>query len=307
MKPTNTVLLGMDIGGSHATAALIEKQSGLLLSRSVQRVSVDAQGTSAAVVRDWTNLIERVLANAGMATTNLAGLAVAMPGPFAYETGVSKLTGVSKFDRLFGINLRVAFQQALPGVPISFINDAQAFGLGCAARYPNQPLVVLTLGTGLGSAFIRNGRLCLTEADGVPAGGYLYNLPYGEGMLEDYISTRYLVGRFRQLTGLEVANIAMLAASKEQRAVTSIFTEFGQRLGQALTPHLLRFGANQLVIGGGIAYAYNLFAPALIAQLPPNIVVHIEQLTEIINLAGAVQHASLYASQTSHSAKQSSL
>ena len=285
----DSYFLGMDIGGSHATAALVDPDTGQPLPGSLQRVGVDPQGDYATLVNVWTNLLQTVLANTD--PTTVSGLAVAMPGPFDYKTGVSKLTGLAKFDRLFGANLRLAFRSVLPGVPVWFLNDASAFALGVSAAYPGESVVVLTLGTGLGAAFIRNGRPCTDPADGVPAGGHLYNQPYKAGIIEDVLSSRYLVRRFGERTGRPVATVAELVQDTEQPTVNELFTEFGERLGQFIAPFLMRFGADRLIIGGGIARAYDRFADALTQQLPPEFSIHVETQTELTNMTGAVQYA----------------
>ena len=281
--------LGMDIGGSHATAALIDADTGQPLPGSQQRVHVDPQGDYTAIVSAWAGLLQRVSSQANAAA--VAGLAVAMPGPFDYATGVSKLTGLAKFDRLFGANLRLALGGVLPGVPIWFLNDASAFALGVSAPFAGESVVVLTLGTGLGAAFVRNGRLCTDSADGVPPNGYLYDQPYQDTIIEEWVSSRYLLRRFRELTGQTVTSVARLVKHPDQQTVSSIFFEFGERLGTFLNPYLRRFGADRLVLGGGIARAYDRFAHALTNQLPLNFPVSVESQTDLTNLTGAVQYA----------------
>lgn len=279
----------MDIGGSHATAARIDAATGQALPGTLHRMVVDPQGDYGTLVGDWTNLLRTALARTDSAT--VAGLAVAMPGPFDYETGVSKLTGLAKFDRLFGANLRTAFGQVLPNRPITFLNDAQAFALGCAARYPAESVVVLTLGTGFGAAFIRNGWLCTTEADNVPAGGHLYNQPYGDSIIEELISARALLRHFFERTGRTVGSVAELVSDGDRVVVRQVFTQFGEQLGHFLTPYLTRFGADRLIIGGGIARAHGWFGEALSSQLPSHFPVNVEPQTDRLNMAGAVQYA----------------
>ncbi|MBC8152483.1 MAG: ROK family protein [Bacteroidetes bacterium] len=298
--------LGMDIGGSHATAALIDAMTGQWLPDSVHRIAIDPQADYATLVSAWTGLLQLVLTARPWSLTQPVGVAVAMPGPFDYDTGVAKLAGLGKFDRLFGANLRLAFRTGLPSLPITFVNDASAFALGCSAGYPGESVVVLTLGTGLGAAFVRNGRLCTDSIEGVPAGGYLYDQPYGDSIIENYLSTRYLVQRFGQLTGRATSgrsingratserkptNVAELIADADQPMVTTVLAEFGEQLGRFITPHLLRFGADRLILGGGIARTYDRFGDSLTRSLPTNFPVHVEPQTETINMVGAVQHA----------------
>ena len=42
-----------------------------------------------------------------------------------------------------------------------------------------------------------------------------------------------------------------------------LFDEYGSRLADFISPVLMRFGADMLVLGGNISRAYGLFGPAL--------------------------------------------
>src|SRR5690606_3798225 len=97
----------------------------------------------------------------------------------------------NKFDALYGVNVkeelmrRIATDALLggmfvPPVRIVFGNDASMFALGeahfgAARRYRRS--VCLTIGTGLGSGFVEEGRL-VERRDDVPEDGWLYHLPW---------------------------------------------------------------------------------------------------------------------------------
>jgi glucokinase len=59
--------------------------------------------------------------------------------------------------------------------------------------------------------------------------------------------------------------MADMAAS--DKIVMELFTEFGERLGLFLAPWLNKFGAEILVIGGNISYAYRLFGEVFVKRL----------------------------------------
>ncbi len=89
---------------------------------------------------------------------------VAVPGPFDYEHGIGLFAGVAKFEALYGVDVGAALAAGLPGPPgpIVFLNDADAFLwgewlFGVAAGHDR--CVAITLGTGIGSAFVADGRL----------------------------------------------------------------------------------------------------------------------------------------------------
>ncbi|WP_238005297.1 ROK family protein [Dactylosporangium sp. AC04546] len=57
-----------------------------------------------------------------------------------------------------GTDVAAALRPHLP-LPAYLLNDAQATALGVAARWPHGTTAVLTMGTGIGGAVIRNGSL----------------------------------------------------------------------------------------------------------------------------------------------------
>ena len=56
---------------------------------------------------------------------------------------------------------------------------------GAAQGY--ERIIGVTLGTGFGGGFIANGRI-FYSGQGVPPDGGVWNLPYLEGIAEDYVS-----------------------------------------------------------------------------------------------------------------------
>src|SRR5690606_9885973 len=126
---------------------------------------------------------------------DLAGIGIAMPGPFDYVNGISLIKGLGKYEALYGMNIKgeLKARMMLPqDVPVIFANDAVCFArgeysYGSALGY--RRVVALTLGTGLGAAFLEDGRR-VDKGPEVPDGGVLYNIPYGNGIAEDCFSTR---------------------------------------------------------------------------------------------------------------------
>ena len=89
----------------------------------------------------------------------------------------------------------------MPTLPIFFRNDAEAAILG-EARYGAgtryQRLIGVTLGTGMGSAFVVDG-VKVTQGPGVTRDGWLYHVPYHARPADDVFSTRGLLTRLRAI------------------------------------------------------------------------------------------------------------
>jgi glucokinase len=265
------IAIGTDIGGSHISCAAIDLVSGKIIRNTLTERSVDNQAQANNIIGTWTQALSAVLKKVPL--ENVKGIGFAMPGPFDYVKGISYIRGVAKYENLYGINITDAISNSLnvkDGFLIRFMNDASAFAVGeawagSAANF-NRSLSI-TLGTGFGSAFIRN-RIPIVDGPEVPKLGCIYHLPFKDGIADDYFSTRGLLSRYKKLTGKELDGVKELAAlAGTEKAVTDLFIDFGENTGLFLAPWLNKFKAEILVIGGNISHAYNLFGDAFEIRL----------------------------------------
>jgi predicted NBD/HSP70 family sugar kinase/mannose-6-phosphate isomerase class I len=270
--------LGVDIGGSHIAAALVNTEDGQLIPGTFYSEKIDPRERGSRIIDRWTGVIQTAIAGHAGA---LSGVGIAMPGPFDYSRGISLIDGVGKYQDLYGINILAALKNrlaaggiertALADMPILFENDAAAFGLGESFSKMGKPyarLIAITLGTGFGSAFIAGGQV-IKEGAGVPPGGMLYNSPYKESITEDYISARWLLNSYNDGSADKAGDVKELAqrAQSGDALAQSLFAEFGTAIAECLAPWLSSFEAEALVIGGSISQASPLFLPAFSSAL----------------------------------------
>ncbi len=236
--------VGVDVGGSHVTSAVIDLNNKTIMPETLTERDVDTGGQAGKVIRSWT---ETISATMEKSPAPVAGIGMAMPGPFNYSKGIALFRGLPKFSKLYGLNVCQALQTGLDtGLPVRFMNDASAFAVGEAFAGSGKGfkrLVVITLGTGFGSAFLENGIPVMSRED-VPDKGYVYNLPYKEGIADEYFSTRWFVGRYKKLTGKELGGVKELVdLTKIDEVAKDLFDEFGYGLGTFLSPWLKAFKA----------------------------------------------------------------
>lgn len=288
----NNYVIGADIGGSHITAALISLSDGEVAADCKFKEPVDAGAGAEDILARWTACIARTLAAAGK---EVAAIGIAMPGPFDYPGGISLIKGVAKYESLYGMNIRETLAASLGFASgIYFENDASCFALGEAWSGEGKGtsrMVAVTLGTGLGGTFLRD-NVILHEGKGIPPEGYIYHLPYKDGIAEDYISSRWLLNGYHQRTGTRLAEVKELAdlAEKQDATALALFTELGNSLGEVLAPWLRDFEAERLVIGGNIRKAHPYFLASLETYLRDNGIattVHISGRGENSALSGA--------------------
>lgn len=249
----------LEVGGTHVTAGWVRPE-GWQVS-GVGRAELPAEGTAEQLIA--------ALAGAGASLDAGPGAAwgIALPGPFDYVRGVAHYAGVGKFEALAGVDVRSALHQALPHQPgsLCFSNDASAFLVGewliGAARGATR-CVAVTLGTGVGSAFLDRGNVIDTGSQ-VPPQAELHLLSHAGRPLEDWVSRRAIRAAFAHASGLDSLNnldvkeIAELARAGDQAAIAAFEGAFAV-LGEVLGPWLERFGADLLVIGGSISRAWDL-------------------------------------------------
>lgn len=199
----------------------------------------------------------------------LAGIGIAIPGPFDYAAGVSRMT--HKFRSICGVDLRGVLH-AMPGVPadaeIRFMQDVNAalageIARGNAAGYGASALV--SLGTGLGFALSRDGRVLCNPAGGPKV--VIFNLPYRDGILEDYASKRGFLRIYGELAGhtdpaLTVADLGRMAGEGDARA-RETFATVGGILAAALRDLLVEHGVECLLLGGQISRSFAHMEAAL--------------------------------------------
>ena len=316
--------LAYDIGGSHISASLCEQGTytlhGLTRAPLPDHESGSGHFSAASFVRLIHTLGETAASTAHIDKEHIAGACLAMPGPFDYENGIShmrhKLQSLLNFDLKSALAARFHWQPS----QLRFVNDAAAFTLGesgAGAGKGYARVLGLTLGTGIGAAFAINAHIADSSpnnAEGVPPGGEMWNLPYNGATVEDFVSTRFLRHQFQQLTGLEaeVSTIADTAKGDHPcpepplpPAVPALdpndpyaahcrarqaFQDFGRHLGLALNQHAAAFRPDIVVMGGGIARASALFLPATRKALTFETKLAISALMDEAPLAGAGVH-----------------
>ncbi len=263
-------IMAYDIGGSHATVGIVD--SGSLALTCVDACAIDSNGTADSILDAIRTLGEGALAEARRNGTPPDGVAIAVPGPFDYENGISLLC--HKYASLYGMDLRQMFEAAfgLSKDKIVFINDAQAFLLGeChagAARYIRR-CIGLTLGTGVGSAFSIDGTIVETGI-GVPPGGEIYCLSWEGHTVEDTISTRAIQNRYRQLCGETKSVRDICIAAPKDRNATLVMNEFGSNLGLVLRDICSAFRPDAIVLGGAISRSAELFLSSAMVSAGDN-------------------------------------
>jgi glucokinase len=264
------ISIGVDVGGSHISCAAYDLTNKELITESVSHTSLNNQGTKEEIIDAFGRLLRLCIAK--IESENLVGIGIAMPGPFDYVNGMGLFTGANaKFQSINEVNLRAEIQEnlGLTNIPIRFINDATAFAIGeyfLGKLKGGKQTLGITLGTGLGSAFLSHGIPVIVE-DTVPENGCIWHLPFENGIADDYFSTRGLINRFYKRSGIKVNGVKEIAAlTNENSKVKELFNDFGQKIALFLSPWVKKFKVEAIVFGGNISKASYLFNDAMNEQ-----------------------------------------
>src|SRR6478609_4003576 len=155
---------GIDVGGSGVKGAVVDLDTGQLIGErfkleTPQPATPDAVAKTVAAVAKEFGWTEK--------------LGVTYPG--VVTDGIVR-TAANVDKRWLGVNVRDAFSSALGGQSVTVLNDADAAGLAeekfGAGKDNSGVIVLLTFGTGIGSAVIHNGMLLPnTEFGHIEVGG----------------------------------------------------------------------------------------------------------------------------------------
>lgn len=154
--PEKQFFLGVDVGGTNIKIGLVDQLGQTLGTASISTRA--AQPAQQAIDRS-ADACRRIAHEAGVAWPDVAAAGLGVPGPMSLPDGC--LFDPSNLPGWHNFYAQPALQKAL-GIPVSFINDANAAALGEAwigGGAAHRSLALFTLGTGVGGGLITEGHL----------------------------------------------------------------------------------------------------------------------------------------------------
>ncbi|MCP3102228.1 ROK family protein [Myxococcus sp. K15C18031901] len=259
--------LGIDLGGTFARAAVVDGAGKMLASSKV-----------ALVERSPSGVVETI-AQAASAAVKSAGVVVGGCGVGA-AAQIHKDSGVLSVAPNLGwrnVPLGDLLTQRL-GQPVRVVNDLSAAAWGelrAGAGRGAQDLLVVFVGSGVGSAIISGGRL-LDGAGGVAGElGHIKVVPGGRrcgcgelGCLEAYTGGHNLIAQARELlvagtspglTALTQGDATTLtplvleqAAEAGDAQAREVYERAAQFLALAVANQVTMLNPARLILGGGV-------------------------------------------------------
>ena len=221
--------IGIDIGGTGIKGALVDTKSGVLLSERL-RYETPQGGSPKAIAKTLKDLIAQLPGS--------AGLPVGICFPAVVQHGVT-LSAANVSKEWIGLDADAMFEKEL-GREVHVINDADAAGIAevkfGAARGHKGLVIVTTLGTGIGTALMFNGKL----------------VPNAE------------LGHL-QIDGVDYESKAAFSA-KERENLS--WAEWAKRLQKYFSHLEALLTPDLFIVGGGVSKEHESYLPLLKLKTP---------------------------------------
>lgn len=266
-----TNYIALDVGGTSITAAVVTSDGNFIVSP--HKFSAYSNSDKTTIINNLADIINQMIEAALKLNLNLNGIGIGFPGPFDYENGISLIQNINKFDSIYQVNLTEELVKLLRlPLQIRYANDADLYCLGeCTfgVGQNHKRIMCICIGTGIGSGFFADGHLVKSGAN-VPASGWIYPTPYRDGIADEYLSAtgiRKMMKRYPETAILsDVKELSQTARINMPRA-REIFGEVGRILNDIVTPYVLDFQAECLIVGGDVARSFDLFSKPVTSNL----------------------------------------
>ncbi|MEM8528394.1 MAG: ROK family protein [Bacteroidota bacterium] len=308
MQTKNTVI-GIDLGGTFTKIGVIDKEGNVLaLERFPSHADEPFETFLAELEKVFGNIKSQLESH-----VKIAAVGVGAPDTNCF-------TGEMENPPNFNWGKVVPLAKGIEGifkVPVFVNNDANVAALGemqFGGGKGMNHLVVITLGTGLGSGFIVNGQLHVGHDGMAGEMGHTMAVPGGrqcrcglKGCLEQYVSVTGIrrnvedllmeKGRdsllrgqsFEELTGKGISE----AAQANDQVALEAFEYTGKMLGQGLASAVAYFNPEAIFLTGGLAKAGDFILEPTRRHLKEN-ALHIYKnrikvfISELVDQEGAV-------------------
>ena len=190
--------LGIDVGGMSLKAGLVDENGRLLDTASVA-VDVRHDDFAGYLTAEMAGLADRLLERHQLTKADIPYVGAGLPGPVDPEKGLFLLAPNMPLERA---PLSKLYEEYC-GVPLFLGNDANCAALGeyiAGAGKQYRSLVLITLGTGVGTGIILDGKMWIGCNGAGGEGGHMMIRPDGwqcgcgrRGCFETYASASGLM------------------------------------------------------------------------------------------------------------------
>ncbi|GAA3461516.1 ROK family protein [Saccharothrix longispora] len=269
------VAVALDIGGTKLAAALVGPDGTVLARRTAPTPAGDA-GT---VWRALAGVVTEVVDHAAATGRELLGVGIASAAPMDLRTGTVSPVNIPGW-RDFPVTAHVA--GLLPGLPVRLGGDALCMAL---AEYHHGTgrgsacLLGMVVSTGVGGGFVFDGRPHFGTTGNAGHVGHFVVDPAGplcgcgaQGCSEAVASgpamVRWALEQGWRPLGGAADGVALAASARAgDPAARAAFRRSGEAVARVVTVASALCEIDRVVIGGGVAQAWDLLEPAVVEPL----------------------------------------
>lgn len=259
-------IIGIDVGGMSIKGGLSDENGNILCYSTVKtRVYSPTQTIST----DIKTVIDDLLNAGGVALADIAGIGIGHPGVIDSANGVVKYS-----NNIAAENVHIAseLKEFLGAdIPIFINNDANCAVLGemfFGAAKGFKDVILITVGTGIGSGIVIDGKLFEGRESGGAEAGHTVIVAGGKpcncgrnGCYEVYASATALINQTKHAMNGD-PNSLMHRVAREESEVNGKTAFIAARLGDTSAINVVNNYLNYLSIG--LVNLANVFRPEVI-------------------------------------------
>lgn len=272
MKECNSMYrLGIDIGGTKVNIGLLDEHKNI----AVKHIEKIPDNKDYKYVLIWlSEILDALLIKNGILYSKITSCGIGVPGTVSKD-GKTAI----KVPNLGWENANFADEFGkLTGIPTKLVQDsrAAAFGEYMAGKGQGKEIVVcVTLGTGIGTGIVINGKIFDGALGGAGELGHIPVVANGrecgcgkKGCLENYVAGKGLEITAKEVFGKEftASDIFDKAKNGNEKAI-KILDEAICMLGNALVSMINLISPNCLLFSGGMSKQTDLFITPLIKYI----------------------------------------
>lgn len=271
--------IGIDVGGTNVKIALVDDKGKIIYSNTVPTY---AKMGYEYTVNNIKQAIKDLMKETNTTPKDIEGIGFDLPGQVDYKTGIVKR--ITNLPGWVDIPIAKMIEDEFH-IPTKIDNDVRCAALGelkFGAGKGCENFVCITVGTGIGSGIVINGKIVRGAANAAGEIGHIKLQMTGgpicgcgdTGCLEAFASGPAIVAmaqdyikggkstKFREMAaaeGGEITPYMVAKAAEEGDAVAKrIFEIIGEYIGIGLSSVINLLNPEKVIIGGGVAESGDL-------------------------------------------------
>jgi glucokinase len=241
----NRPIIGIDLGGTNIRA-------GSVIGKDIAQIKterINSQLPAEDIIQQIFNITDSLV------TDEVFGIGIGVPGLIMEDRGI--VFDVINIPSWKEVPLKNIMEERYQ-VPVLINNDANCFAVGeyyFGKGYGSSSMIGITIGTGLGTGIIANGKLYSGKNCGA---GEFGMIDYLDNYLEYYAAGQF----FQNVYNIDGEQVFQKASQGDPSAL-KMYEEFGKHLGNAVKIILYALDPARIVFGGSVRKAWPFFRQSM--------------------------------------------